>query len=49
MKAKDAVIQGLITTLVNFRGWGSMFQRVKAEVQRINETMPDATGKEKKS
>ena len=49
MKIGQTVIQSLITALVSVLGHGDTFPRMVAEIRRVNETMPDATGAEKKA
>ncbi len=39
----------LIHTLAAYQGWGDIFFRTVAEIKRVNEKMPDATGAEKKA
>ena len=48
MQVKQTVIQSLIKTLMLWMGNGSNFTRMVAEIQRVNELMPDATGEDKK-
>ena len=43
----DAVRNSLIEALVHFDGYGAIFPRIVADLQRIDDTMPHATGAEK--
>ena len=43
----QSVLQALITALVTYTGYGTIFPRLVAELQRIDDTMPSATGAEK--
>lgn len=38
-----------ITSLTNVLGHGEIFSRVVAEIQRVNKSMPNATGSDKKA
>jgi hypothetical protein len=49
MSIGNQVIQVAITSLVNLIGHGEVFSRIKAEIQRVNEQMPDATGADKRA
>ena len=49
MNTNQTVGQHLIHALASYQGWGSIFHRTVAEIQRVNEKMPDATGAEKKA
>lgn len=49
MSVKSQVIQTAITTLVSLIGQGNLFNRVKAEIIRKNNTMSHSTGVEKRS
>jgi hypothetical protein len=40
---------GAISTVVTLLGQGDIFSRVKSEIQRTNEAMPDASGKDKRA
>lgn len=47
MNFGNTVLQSMITALTHFLGWGDIFSRVVAELERVDKTMPHATGKEK--
>jgi hypothetical protein len=49
MKVGQTIVQILITGLMAALGHGSTFPRMVAEIQRVNEAMPDSTGAEKKA
>ena len=47
MNFGNTILQSLITALTHFLGWGDIFGRVVSELERVDKTMPHATGKEK--
>jgi hypothetical protein len=49
MKVGQTIVQSLITALMGVLGQGDTFPRMVAEIQRVNEAMPDTTGAEKKA
>lgn len=48
-KLGPAITQTAITTFVTLIGTGDIFTRIKNEIQRTNESMPDATGADKRA
>lgn len=43
----NTVLQALITALVHFVGWGDIFSQIVGELDRIDKTFPNVSGKEK--
>jgi len=48
-EAGVTVGQSLIHSLAIYQGWGDIFSRVHAEIDRVNKTMPGAKGSDKKA
>jgi len=48
MSVGNQIRQTAIQSLITLFGQGDLFSRVVAEIKRTNETMPDATGADKR-
>ena len=43
----NSVRNSIITALVHYDGYEKIFEQIKSELKRIDDTMPHATGKDK--
>lgn len=49
MSVGNQIVQVAITSFVSIIGHGEIFVRIKDEIQRVNDRMPDSTGAEKRA